>query len=877
MKIFMFLFIAGFVTATNFLTWLPEGVTRIKAGVENMYNVDRLIITDPLYNFYMCRGGVNGCLNPIYDKRFCNAVARLHEVFYIPEESLHFMILDTMTNNFIIIKFADTTEQGFSAGILGPDGNKIYCVPYYKNKIGVLDTITRTYSSIELANLQEYTYYGGVLGLGNILYFVPWIGRTRTQGQIVNSLVTKFTEIGVFDITTAQYSTIDISGMQISGQDQRHYNKATLAPDGSIYFFPYRCNQILILYPNESNRIQIHLLPRPSWADRPPLSITDTPQYSGGVLAPNGKIFLLSYKFPHYRLYGVLNEYNLATGLLTQILPGNMTTIYYGQHVLAMNGLIYIQCRDKSYLNQTWVPGVGSVHAADSMAINMIAEVDPSTNLVRHIHFPPRLKTKANMDDYTFWYVDQLHDDNPNFVIANNGVLYGVPNGPQDFGDYGVIAFSHPFFCAQNGYGVKHRRLGYNFCCPELSRLDTNGESCTCSENSEINIDIQGNEKCSCSSGFEKDSMRACTACKLGYYRFGLESHQCVACSVGTYSNTTASSSCIKCGEGTYANTTVSSSCIKCGEGKYADTIESSSCIKCDVGKYLTGLGSTKRSDCISCEPGKYQDEKGSSFCKICPFEYASGPNFQECVLCEIGTYWNLETYKCQPCNISTYKSQAGSSQCQGCVGNTGFINSFLPCQLLSTPCFDGYYYEGIYCVKCPQNKTTPRNTLGLIHFKDSCACKPGYEKTSVNTCVACRVGFYSPVVGSLCISSPPGNFVPYVAMSNYIKCPLRFVSTIPESTFCTPCPWGTISNQQNTICIPDTTSFPEIPKNHEYKINIFCVDAEKHAILNISTDYRFTKLNTTNWNMNTQITNTYTSFTNDFTPFVFTFGSERC
>jgi len=171
----------------------------------------------------------------------------------------------------------------------------------------------------------------------------------------------------------------------------------------------------------------------------------------------------------------------------------------------------------------------------------MIAEVDPSTNLVHHIHFPGRLAAMSDYTDTSFWDDVDVQWDIPNFVVANNGVLYVMPKYPEEFNDHGVIAFSHPSFCPENGYGVKHRRLGYNFCCPELSRLDANGINCTCSNNSEIDLNIQGNQTCTCSSGYEKDSNRTCTACKLGSYKFGRGPQQCIACNFGTYTNTTAS------------------------------------------------------------------------------------------------------------------------------------------------------------------------------------------------------------------------------------------------------------------------------------------------------------------------------------------------
>ena len=65
------------------------------------------------------------------------------------------------------------------------------------------------------------------------------------------------------------------------------------------------------------------------------------------------------------------------------------------------------------------------------------------------------------MSDYTdtsFWDDFDVQWDIPNFVVANNGVLYVMPKYPEEFNDHGVIAFSHPSFCPGNGYGVKHRR-----------------------------------------------------------------------------------------------------------------------------------------------------------------------------------------------------------------------------------------------------------------------------------------------------------------------------------------------------------------------------------------------------------------------------------
>jgi len=157
--------------------------------------------------------------------------------------------------------------------------------------------------------------------------------------------------------------------------------------------------------------------------------------------------------------------------------------------------------------------------------------------------------------------------------------------------------------------------------------------------------------------------------------------------------------------------------CSSCAPGTYKTA--GLTCTNCPTGQYSSLPVRHQLSDCLSCERGKYQGTTGQSQCESCSVNQASGDGFSSCVLCGIGTYWSAGTSSCTACAGSTYKSQTGSAVCQSCVGDSVFISINVECTQLTQNCVSGYYYEGLNCVRCPHNHTTPKKPA--IYYRNSC------------------------------------------------------------------------------------------------------------------------------------------------------------
>jgi len=301
---------------------------------------------------------------------------------------------------------------------------------------------------------------------------------------------------------------------------------------------------------------------------------------------------------------------------------------------------------------------------------------------------------------------------------------------------------------------------------------------------------------CTCNSGYVGQNGGVCSECAAGKYKTaGLT---CTDCPTGTYSSLSARNAL--------------SDCLLCQSGKYAD---------------FSGL-----TICKDCEAGKSQQSTGQAQCQSCPQKQASGNAFSTCVLCDVGKYWLAATNLCTICAGSTYKTQTGSAMCQSCIGDSVFISVNVECTPLTQNCMSGYYYEGLNCVRCPNNHTTPVNPA--IYYRNSCLCLPGFERrleTSDLQCIPCNQGFYSSNIGMSCIPSPKGTFVNVPGSISYTKCPKNWVSLVEASTSCTQCPSTSYSTHQNTLCMPGNENNLAPSLQQQFKISVFCVDVEQFGL----------------------------------------------
>jgi len=293
---------------------------------------------------------------------------------------------------------------------------------------------------------------------------------------------------------------------------------------------------------------------------------------------------------------------------------------------------------------------------------------------------------------------------------------------------------------------------------------------------------------CECNSGYIGQSGGVCTECAVGKYKTGMLT--CTKCPTGKYSSLPA-------------------------RGVLSD------CLSCETGKYGSISGLTM---CGNCEAGKYQGLIDQVQCEPCPTNQASGNGFSSCVLCSIGKYWSIETSLCTECVGSTYKSQVGSAMCQSCVGDSVFTFVNVECTQLTQSFMSGYYYEGLNCVLCPHNHTTPANPA--IYYRNSCFCLPGFGKKSNIECISCTPGFYSSNIDMSCTPSPRGTFVHVPGSISYKKCLKNWVSFVQASISCTPCPSTSYSNSQNTLCLPGNENNLAPTTTQQFKISVFCVDS---------------------------------------------------
>ena len=149
-------------------------------------------------------------------------------------------------------------------------------------------------------------------------------------------------------------------------------------------------------------------------------------------------------------------------------------------------------------------------------------------------------------------------------------------------------------------------------------------------------------------------------------------------------------------------------------------------------------------------------------------------------------------------------------------------------CAKITENCLTENYYEGLNCVRCPHNHTTP--TPVTIYYRDSCMCLSGFEKVSDNMCKPCLIGFYSSQIGQLCIEAPKGAFLRFPGSTMYTICPQNWGLLTVKSSSYTTCVSGTFSSSQNTFCVPGAVV---AVTTHFYSIRVFCINVHSTSLRN--------------------------------------------
>ena len=156
----------------------------------------------------------------------------------------------------------------FRGGVVGPDG-KIYCIPSSARRVLRFNPQTNVVEQSSTTDVSGYQ--GGALASNGNIYMVP-----KGTGNIGVIDPVTFT---VSKITTYIASNGTITNISSIGGSSQKFCCAVSAPNGLIYCIPEGGSVILTIDPVTNIARQIGT----GWGGD---------GFSGGVLAPNGKIYI---------------------------------------------------------------------------------------------------------------------------------------------------------------------------------------------------------------------------------------------------------------------------------------------------------------------------------------------------------------------------------------------------------------------------------------------------------------------------------------------------------------------------------------------------------------------------------------------------------
>jgi hypothetical protein len=317
-----------------------------------LVDISAIIINNPvIYNYlggvlapngriYCIPGNGNnvGIINPYNDtidttsisglpsgfKYLGGVVSTNGKIYCIPLNATNVGIIDPVTNTIDTTTISMTNYPDLSAGgkfwggVLGTNG-KIYCVPRGVNYVGIIDPITNTFDSTSItftsaqSGTTNFTYATGALGSNGNIYFSPFVAtsimRLRTSDNSLNF--------------------IDVSNY--GGFGSGRWGSAVCGPDGNVYLIPSN-NQFVVRIDVSNETVSSvfnAVVAANGWC-------------SGATLGLDGRI----YGMPNSTTGGANNKLlfydvlNNTGGTITSNLPSGGEKFYGG--VLAPNGKIYM-------------------------------------------------------------------------------------------------------------------------------------------------------------------------------------------------------------------------------------------------------------------------------------------------------------------------------------------------------------------------------------------------------------------------------------------------------------------------------------------------------------------------------------------------------
>ncbi|XP_052833673.1 sushi, von Willebrand factor type A, EGF and pentraxin domain-containing protein 1 [Octopus bimaculoides] len=189
------------------------------------------------------------------------------------------------------------------------------------------------------------------------------------------------------------------------------------------------------------------------------------------------------------------------------------------------------------------------------------------------------------------------------------------------------------------------------------------------------------------------------------------------------------------------------------------------------------------------------------------------------CVLCPVGTFFNVVSKKCQSCQQGTYQQQEGMVTCNVCPEKTSTLSdhskTVKECQAQCLP--GSFSHDGLeFCETCPlghyqseyaqkscllcQNGTSTLSRGSRLQEDCKDLCKAGHvSETGLEPCMPCPIGSYQSEMGkNACYLCPNKSPTPNAASTRIQDCAGKKCEFGTNACLSTPCRNGGIC--ENTL-----------------------------------------------------------------------------
>jgi hypothetical protein len=242
------------------------------------------------------------------------------KIYCIPWDASSVLIIDPATNTVDTTTMSGgilTESRKWHGGVLARNG-KIYGIPYDSDNVLVIDPATDTFTDIPIPGPgppvpgDPSKWYGGVLAPNGRIYCIPWkadyVMIIDPESDTVDPDAIFFSAVadlkwtgGVLSpngkiycihqeplrvlIIDPALNTVELTAYLPFEEDK--WAGGVLGPDGRIYGIPRNYHNVLVIDPatNTVDPDGISLPPAP------PVDPFAEDKWTGGVLAPNGKIY----------------------------------------------------------------------------------------------------------------------------------------------------------------------------------------------------------------------------------------------------------------------------------------------------------------------------------------------------------------------------------------------------------------------------------------------------------------------------------------------------------------------------------------------------------------------------------------------------------